>query len=355
MALIPIKATSDLIWYVIPWLDAVRAGGAASLSAEFAVYTPPYIYLLYLISPLVPLTGATAAIKLINAPFVALAAVALGAIVAQCTGKRERGWLAGGCLCVAPTVLVNAFAWGQADIIYASFALLFVLFACRDRPLLAAVMFGIAVSFKLQAIFLAPLLLHLFLTRQMSLAQLTVIPLIYLLMMVPAAVAGRPWIELLLVYRDQAYAFDRLSLYAANPWWFADYFHLLPYKPATIIGLIAGVLFGLAITLSARRLEKGPASVLLIAMLCCAAMPYVLPKMIDRYFFLADLLSIALALVRPRYWIAAILFQLGSLTSYLAYFEFSMTGPGFAFVPMTLGVITVLLAYRQETLTEQKP
>ena len=51
---------------------------------------------------------------------------------------------------------------------------------------------------------------------------------------------------------------------------------------------------------------------LLVAALSAAAMPYVLPRMHDRYFFIADLLSLAVAFVYPRYWLAAVLFQIGS-------------------------------------------
>jgi hypothetical protein len=49
--------------------------GAASLSGEFSNYTPPYIFLMYLVSSLVRLLGIVPAIKLINVPFVVAAAM----------------------------------------------------------------------------------------------------------------------------------------------------------------------------------------------------------------------------------------------------------------------------------------
>ena len=65
----------------------------------------------------------------------------------------------------------------------------------------------------------------------------------------------------------------------------------------------------------------------------------------DRYFFVADMLTLVLAFVAPRYWSAAILFQIGSLGAYLAYFGVTPYGPVFALVPVTLAVGVVMLAF----------
>jgi uncharacterized membrane protein len=61
-----------------------------------------------------------------------------------------------------------------------------VLFAIRKAPVAAASMFGVSLAFKLQAIFLLPLLLYLILAKQMRVSHLVFVPVIYLLMMVPA-------------------------------------------------------------------------------------------------------------------------------------------------------------------------
>ena len=181
----------------------------------------------------------------------------------------------------------------------------------------------------------------------MRLRQLAVIPLIYAALMIPAALAGRPWAELLTIYWQQARGFGELSLFAPNPWWFAENWHLLPSRGGAYAGIVMGTVAGLAIALSALKLEKSSAHNLLVAALSAAAMPYVLPRMHDRYFFIADLLSLAVAFVYPRYWLAAVLFQIGSLTSYLAYFGLSMGAPGFAVVPITAGLLLLLMAFRE--------
>jgi Gpi18-like mannosyltransferase len=346
LALLPITS-SDFTEYVIPWLRALHQRGAGGLSGEFSNYTPPYIYLLYLVKGLEPLVGPVTLVKLLNVPFVVGIALTMGAIVSRVTADRSRGILAATVLCVTPTVLVNAFAWGQSDSVYACFLLLSVLCACTHRPLVAAIMFGLAFSFKFQSIFLLPFLLYLWGSGQIRLTHLAVIPLIYGALMIPAVVAGRSWADLLTIYYQQARGFGELSLFAPNPWWFAEHWRLLPARAGAVAGIIIGAMTGLAIAFSALKLEKSPAHNLLVAALSAAAMPYVLPRMHDRYFFIADLLSLTLAFVYPRYWLAAVLFQIGSLTSYLAYFGISIDAPAFAVVPITAGLLLLLMAFRE--------
>jgi Gpi18-like mannosyltransferase len=346
IALLQIGATDDLTYYFIPWLNAVEAGGASSLSGEFSMYTPPYIYLLYLVSGLAPVVGAVAAIKLINLPFVAALAAGVGLIVSGVSGRREPGLLAACVLCVTPTVLVNAFAWGQSDAIYTCFLMFCVYSAMSGKATLAALMFGLALAFKLQAIFLAPFVIYLLLTRQMRMRHAVLIPAAYLLMMVPAALAGRSWRSLLAIYYGQANDGRDLSYFAPNPWRFVEALHLIPYEAGVIAGTLLGALAALAIVVLGLRMPRGHRATLLVATLSAACIPYVLPKMHDRYFFIADVLTLALAFAWPRYWVAAVLFQLGSLAAYLQYFGLSPIGPDLGVVPITLGILALFSAAR---------
>jgi hypothetical protein len=48
-----------------------------------------------------------------------------------------------------------------------------------------------------------------------------------------------------------------------------------------------------------------------------AVVPFILPKMHDRYFFAADLMSIGLAFTNRRLWFVPVLFQCSSLLAYV--------------------------------------
>jgi Gpi18-like mannosyltransferase len=100
----------------------------------------------------------------------------------------------------APTVVLNGSFWGETDMLYTSclVACLYFLLAKKNTPGLIA--FGLAFSFKLQAMFLAPFLLILLLKRAVSWKHLLLVPGVYLVTIIPAWLVGRPLPELLQVY-----------------------------------------------------------------------------------------------------------------------------------------------------------
>lgn len=348
VALLPIGAfatSGDIATYFRPWMDVVQHRGWASVSGEFADYTPPYIYLMYLASWLVPLVGPLTATKLINVPFITILSLAIYQIVLLSSGNRSRATIAAAALCVAPTPLVNAFAWAQTDCIFTSFLALFVLCAIKRAPVAAASMFGVALAFKLQAIFLSPLLLYLILARQMRVWHVVLIPTVYLLMMVPAAMAGRPWLELVTIYAGQADMFTELALQAPNPWRIVTALGLVDYRTGLLIANSVAGLTALGIAVGSLRLEFSSRTTLLVATLSAALMPYLLPKMHDRYFFVADIMTLTLAFVIPRLWVTVPLFQVGSLMAYLAYFGVSGRAAVYGVVPISFGVGVLALEY----------
>lgn len=310
---------SDLAYFLIPWMKVIYAEGWHSIAGGFSEYTPPYIYVLNLVAWI---PDPVLAVKLANIPFVILLAWGVG---------RLAGRTAAAITLVLPTLQINAFAFGQCDVIFTAFLVWFVVFAERERMALAAVMFGLAFAFKAQAMFLAPVVLYLFVAGRMGLWQAALIPLTYVIAMVPAAIAGRPWGELLTTYLRQPEAMRALSLNAPNPWWFV---RSMDYQTGVAIGLTLGAVTALGIAVWAWKTRP---SILWVAVLSVALLPYVLPKMTSRYFFVADVLTLALAFREPRTWPAAVLIQIGSLLAMLSYFTEVGTAP-LAFLPMTMGI-----------------
>jgi len=350
-ALLPVKGPpdSDFAFFLLPWMDVIRHEGLASIAGRFSEYTPPYIYLLNVAALIEPAVGTVPAIKLVNLPFVISCAWGIGALVREASGDRDLGKIAAGVTLVCPSLLINSFGHGQCDAIFTSFLIWFVYFAARGRPALACLMFGLAFSFKQQAIFLSPLLLTLLLWRRIKLWHLLIIPMTYVAMMVPAALAGRPWGRLLTIYLRQGDLMQDLSLNAPNPWWFLR--GIVDYKVGLIAGVLAGGIAAALIVWRSVKLPRTTVSVLLIASTAAALLPWVLPKMTARYFFVADLLTIALAFVRPRLWPAAVLIQIGSLIAVFAYFSHWATA-AFAVGPTAAGVL--LLAYELFVASEAR-
>jgi Gpi18-like mannosyltransferase len=328
----------DLAVWLIPWMSEIHRLGWHSIAGGFSEYSPAYIYVLNLFAWV---HDPVAAVKLANVPFIALLVFGVNALA---------GRTAAAVSLLLPTLLVNAFGYGQCDVIFTAFLVWFVVFAEREKPALAALMFGLAFSFKAQAVFLAPVVFYLLLAGRMKLRHAALIPLTYVAMMVPAAIAGRPWGELLTVYLNQTNVSDRLALNVPNPWWLLQFF--VSYRTGVVAGLIAGVVASLALALWAWR-TKPP--ILLMACLAAAILPFVLPKMTGRYFFVADVLTLAMAFRNPKTWPIAASIQAGSLIAYATHFLTFSTAL-FALVPSSLGVcLLCLYAFRDAPRRQNHP
>ncbi|MDP3418327.1 hypothetical protein [Falsiroseomonas sp.] len=324
--------TTDVEWWFVPWMDQIIQHGAlASLSAPlqiqvegaegFANYTPPYLYLLILASSASDFLSSFMLVKLVA---IAGAVFCAGCVhyLLRALVSPSAALLGAACVLLLPTVALNGAAWGQTDTIWSGLAVLVVAFALRERWAAMLIAFGIALAFKLQAIFIAPFILYIILSRRIGLRYLPLPLLAYAAMMLPAWLGGRPAWDLATVYLDQAGTYRWLSMNAPNPWSLVQYLRLLPYETGVIIGTLATILAALmlgAFSVLWRRLER--ADLLLLAVVVAGSMPYLLPKMHDRYFFLADILAYALAVSRPRPWSigVALAIQFGSLGAYASH------------------------------------
>jgi len=335
----------DILKGYLPWYDYILAHGRfAALADNFAQYTPPYLYLLSIGSLANGLLPSFLIIKLIAiAGTLCLASGFFWLITALDYPGATRLpvlWLM-----LLPTVLLNGPWWGQTDAFYAG-PLLFAIGEVLRRRMLTAVMaVGLAFSFKMQAVFIAPLFLALLLTRRIPWAYLPVPLIVYLGMMVPSWLAGRPLHDLLGIYGGQADAYQQLAKNAPNFWTYLEGLHLVTYSTGVPIGLGLGI--GATAWLGYmgwREKKLDPETLLLIAAAGAIILPFVLPKMHNRYFFLGDILSFTRAVIFPsarRTRIAALM-QAGSLLSGLAFVIGLPAGAPVGAIFMTWALILTL-------------
>ncbi len=244
------------------------------------------------------------------------------------------------------------FYWGQCDIIYTFFLLVFFWFSLCWMPSTAACAFGLAFAFKAQSVFLAPYLLYLMLNKEFPTSCLVLIPVIYLIMMVPAALMGRPWFELMTVYIAQADVYHRLSMNAPNLYIFLQQFDFVTYKEGMAISLLLALFAGLLVALWGLRLPHTRESKLLVATSSALILPFVLPEMHDRYFFVADVFTFLLAFVLRNGWRTALLVQVGSVLAYTKFLWGFSFGPSIGAAFMTLAGVSLghdLFEYRHRT------
>jgi Gpi18-like mannosyltransferase len=198
------NANPDQTDWFLPWLAHIlKVGRFHALEASFANYNPPFVYVLVGASFLAGLVPPLVVVKITNLPFL-LSAATVVFLACRGLGCSWRRALCGAALIlVAPEVMENAWSWGQCDIMFSSFLLLFAVAVGFRRPALGMVAFALALSFKLQAIFLGPVVLMLLLAGEIPLWTLLLVPLVYLAMLTPAMLAGRPPMSLLMIYGAQ--------------------------------------------------------------------------------------------------------------------------------------------------------
>ncbi|MBB3693599.1 hypothetical protein [Sphingomonas sp. BK580] len=344
LACVPLS-NGDVRDHLLHWTAYIVAHGRFdALGHAFSEYAPPYLYLLSLGTLLAPALGQLAVIKLVSIAGTMFLALCVRWLLLACVDAPTASRACVLTLCL-PTVVANGPAWGQCDALYAGCAVLAVGAVARGRILCAMLATGVAVSFKLQGVFIAPLLLATLLAARGRWWTLALLPTTYAAMMLPAWIAGRPARDLALLYLYQGAYFHDLARSVPNMWQVLRALAPeLPYVPGVLVGLLLAAAAVVLVALASRRRLDDPERVLLVALTGAMLVPYLLPKMHNRYFFLADVLAFAYAMVAgsPRAMRIAVLAQIASFLSY-ATFLLHLTGGAFVgALVMTAALVLVL-------------
>jgi Gpi18-like mannosyltransferase len=205
--------------------------------------------------------------------------------------------------------MINGPLLGQCDAIWVGCCVLAVASALDRRTYAMSAWAGLGFAFKAQALFLAPFCLVVVM-RERKWAALAIPPVIYLAAVLPAWLAGWPIDNLLTIYARQYELLPWLTT-GPNLWAPAVALHVTPELFFT-----AGyVLTAGAVVLYVAKVHPS----LLAALLSAILLPFLLPKMHERYFLLADVLAYCLAWTDPRMKLVFVLVQVGSLLSLVAY------------------------------------
>jgi Gpi18-like mannosyltransferase len=311
--------TIDMKVFNLKWYDyIIEHGRFYALGDEFANYTPPYLYLLSLATLTQAFLPKLTAIKLIPIIFDIINLILIYRIAKMQFKDGIKPALAAMTFWLLPTVMVNSAFWGQADAIYTCFILLCVLFLMQEHWAAAVIAFSISFAFKAQGIFILPLLEIFFFKKQIRWHIFLLVPLVYFAMMLPSWLAGRPVTSLASVYLGQADTFESLSKNAPNLYFFAPQ---SAYQPIAVTGSILAALLILiwAWIYGTKRDLSSHLALMLAALVSLAVVPFLLPKMHDRYFYPADIFSLIAAFFIPEIWFIPIAYQVISMLAYLPY------------------------------------
>ncbi|OLE52588.1 MAG: hypothetical protein AUG51_17585 [Acidobacteria bacterium 13_1_20CM_3_53_8] len=309
--------SGDYVSHMTHWYDFIVSHGSfRALGYNFSNYTPPYLYLLALATNL-PVQKLYA-IKILSIIFDFPLAVFV-ALVVRLKYEDKLVWASAFFVTLfAPTVIFNSALWGQTDAIYTMLLLGSIYFLLKERPFASILFLSIAFSFKLQTIFLLPVFFSLTWRKRIHPKMFLLIPAVYILMILPAWMAGRPLGELLVIYMHQGDVnYQALTLNAPNFYqWLPDSSELFG-KFALFFGCAMIYLFCLLAIKSEEVLTDE--LIIKLSLVSLILVPFFLPSMHERYFFPADVFAIVYAFYFPRYFFVPLAVILSSLLSYFPF------------------------------------
>ncbi|MGN0364526.1 MAG: hypothetical protein ACI4E5_01120 [Suilimivivens sp.] len=320
--LMPIES-ADYWGFLEDWMKQIRDGGGfRSLGWQISNYSSPYMYLMCLVSYLTD--NDLYGLKLVSVFFDYLAAIAVFLIIYQITGRVRKSIMGMAILLLSPTVILDSAYWCQCDIIYTTFILFAIYYLFKNNSRGCLILVGISFAFKLQALFIVPFLIILWLKKKtIKLRDFVWIPIIYVVSALPAWLFGRDFKELMTIYFDQAgtYPWGTLeypNIYALLGEAMPDMRHATELSGAgTFMTII--ILGCIAYYFYAKDIKLTDELLITLALFTVALIVYSLPHMHDRYGFLIDLLAIIYGTLNVKKMPVACGFMLVSVLSFMPY------------------------------------
>lgn len=293
--------SGDSYYFLLPWYDRIKENG---LSQQVGDYNLLYQALIALLThlPLKPLH----AYKLLSVIFDYILAAGAGLLTAS-AAKEDKAWkgtIAFGAVLLSPLVVLNSAAWAQCDAIYTCFAVLSLLALYKERHVLAMILLGLSLTFKLQAVFLLPLFLFVYYSRRRFSALLfLIVPLTMCAASLPSVFFGRSLGDVFLIYFNQTNSYPYMAMNYPSAWLLlvngmsSSVYELLrlPAMVFTVAVLAMLMLYWLH-----RKIMPDEQNLLIMAFLLSFACVLFLPSMHERYGFIYEILAIVLAVQLPR-------------------------------------------------------
>jgi Gpi18-like mannosyltransferase len=290
--------TGDFTVFLEPWINEFKANGFEALKGDFYNYNPPYMVILYLIavSKINPLTG----IKLVSCLFDLFSAIVAAMLVLDLTKNKLRTMFAYAAAWTLPTIVANGAMWGQCDSIYTFFVITSVYCLLKEKPLKSMLFLGIAVGFKMQAIFILPAYIIFWSKRKVKLVHFLSLPLMYFFSLLPAVLVGKSFADTMGIYMVQA----KEQVYLEMNW--PGLYELIGVEPyydyygPAAVWFTLGILMCIMFYLAYKIYHVSKAHMIDVFLYIAMVTVYFLPYMHDRYGYVAGVLAIIAGLVNTK-------------------------------------------------------
>ena len=312
----------DMEGCLLPWFHTLKEnGGLAALKDSIGDYNIPYLFILALLTYL-PFSPSDM-IKIVSITFDFITAFIVPYIVYLLLPPGEPAKIKAISLytglCLNPLIILNSTYWGQCDIIYSFFLILCVLACCKEKYTLGIFFFSISFAFKLQAIFILPVLLCLYIRqKKFSILSFLMIPFVNLFLCLPALIAGRPLADILTIYLRQTSAYEYMSLNYPNIYYLFD-FTYEPFGRCSVLFCLAVIGSGIFYLLHKHVIMNTHNTLYLSIWIIWTCIMF-LPAMHERYGFSMEILLLIYAVIYKKRIFTVLILNLTILCTYSYYF-----------------------------------
>lgn len=346
--------SGDYIYFLSGWFDQLKlAGGLKGLSNFPGDYNAPYMTIMAILTYL-PFSKILL-IKSVSIIFDFILAISSGVLAYKLSkGNKFIALSVYTVLLFLPNTLLNSAMWGQCDSIYTSFIILSIIFLFDEKYVLSFIMLGISFAFKLQFIFVLPVYIILYLTnKKYSIINFLFIPLMNIILCLPAIIAGNPIKNILKIYLNQTRTYsDRLVLNFPNIYNIINGNAEIISSVAKIFTIAAfGMLLFYVLSNKIKWNNKKILNLIILSVVICT---YFLPSMHERYLFVGEILAVIYYFVYKEKGYMALTINLIAIITYSNYlFELN-----FEYMQLlSVAYFFIVIKYIKDTLktlTEKK-
>jgi Gpi18-like mannosyltransferase len=335
--------SGDYGTFLKPWMEKIDTDGFSAFKEAFFNYTPLYVYIL----------GIGVALKVNFLFWVKIVSVFFDFVLSYFVAKiveikyPKLFKLVFMVTLMLPATIFNGSMWGQCDSIYGSFVVASLYFLLKNDHFKSAFFFALSLCLKLQGVFFAPVFLILIITKNLPkkfiLTVSTLFVVLYLLMIFPISqnfIFGsdaRPLLDstseikngvvvpvsktdgLLTIYTSQSKAYSNLVMGGIpNVYqWISNDKYEYFYQAGLGIALV-GVLLVAYYFVNNKITNLDNDAIIKLSLLSVLIVPYLLPKMHERYMFLADILAITYSFWFPKKFWVGVIVSIISLSVYIS-------------------------------------
>ncbi|MCH5180748.1 MAG: hypothetical protein J1F32_06015 [Erysipelotrichales bacterium] len=319
--------SGDMASFLIPWTNFFKENGNfLALAKMNECPNANYLYGYYNLLAFVSIFKGEPInlVKSISVFFDFALAIGVSLVTYHFTKNKTTSLISYLATLYAPTVFANSAVWGQCDQIYVCFVVYAFLLILKKKNIWATLVIGIALGFKIQTIFILPLLGFMWLNKKYRIWNLFMLPLGFLITILPSYLVGGAFTAPFEAIGLQLGQYADMNYGSGSMYAFMEMGSLAEcFNKGTAIIFAAAILLFVMFVLFYKKVECNEQNIMYVAALYALLTPFVLPHMHERYFFMADIFILLYVIVRKKQYYLAPLMIFSSINTYTHFLTFT--------------------------------